>query len=69
MARKRNLRLKCPICKKPVKAGNEEFPFCSARCRLIDLGKWASGAYVISSPVQDTGEGMEDLGREPDDER
>jgi endogenous inhibitor of DNA gyrase (YacG/DUF329 family) len=68
MARKRNLKLKCPICKKPVKAGNEEFPFCSARCRLIDLGKWASGAYVISSPVQDTGEGMEDLGREPDDE-
>ena len=40
-----------------------EFPFCSDRCRLIDLGKWASGAYVISSPVQDTGEGMEDLGR------
>jgi uncharacterized protein len=68
MARKRNLKLKCPICKKPVKAGNEEFPFCSPRCRLIDLGKWASGAYVISSPVQDTGEGMEDLGREPDDE-
>ena len=29
------------------------FPFCSDRCRLIDLGKWASGAYVISSPVQD----------------
>jgi endogenous inhibitor of DNA gyrase (YacG/DUF329 family) len=68
MARKRNLKLKCPICKKPARAGAEEFPFCSARCRLIDLGKWASGAYVISSPVQDTGEGMEDLGREPDDE-
>jgi endogenous inhibitor of DNA gyrase (YacG/DUF329 family) len=30
-----------------------EFPFCSERCRLIDLGKWASGAYVISSPVTD----------------
>jgi endogenous inhibitor of DNA gyrase (YacG/DUF329 family) len=68
MSRKRNLKLKCPICKQPVKAGNEEFPFCSARCRLIDLGKWASGVYVISSPVQDTGEGMEDPGREPDDE-
>ena len=68
MARKRNLKLKCPICKKPVKASDAEFPFCSERCRLIDLGKWASGAYVISSPVQDTGEGMEDLGREPDDE-
>jgi len=30
-----------------------EFPFCSERCRLIDLGKWASGGYVISSPLND----------------
>jgi endogenous inhibitor of DNA gyrase (YacG/DUF329 family) len=30
-----------------------EFPFCSDRCRLIDLGKWASGGYVISTPVTD----------------
>ncbi len=30
-----------------------EFPFCSERCRVIDLGKWASGAYVISSPLND----------------
>lgn len=30
-----------------------DFPFCSERCRLIDLGKWASGAYVISSPITD----------------
>ena len=28
-----------------------EFPFCSERCRMIDLGKWASGGYVISSPL------------------
>lgn len=34
-------------------AGSEDFPFCSDRCRLIDLGKWASGGYVISSPVHD----------------
>ena len=33
--------------------GDENFPFCSERCRLIDLGKWASGAYVISTPVND----------------
>lgn len=32
---------------------DENFPFCSDRCRLIDLGKWASGAYVISTPVTD----------------
>ena len=53
MPRKRNLKLKCPICKKSVDAKNADFPFCSDRCRLLDLGKWASGEYVISSPVTD----------------
>lgn len=33
--------------------GDEHFPFCSDRCRLIDLGKWASGGYVISTPITD----------------
>jgi uncharacterized protein len=65
MARK--LKLKCPICKKPVTGQDADFPFCGERCRLIDLGKWASGAYVISSPVQDTGEGIEDLSRDSDE--
>lgn len=54
MARKRALKWKCPICKKSVQAADPDFPFCSDRCRLIDLGKWASGGYVISSPVTDT---------------
>lgn len=54
MARKRAIDVRCPICKKPVKNTQPEFPFCSERCRLIDLGKWASGQYVISSPVKDT---------------
>ncbi len=67
MARTRNLKLKCPNCKKAVTSQDTEFPFCSDRCRLIDLGKWASGGYVISSPVQDTGDGIEDLSREPDE--
>jgi len=40
--------MKCPICQKPVKIKDPEAPFCSERCRLIDLGKWASGDYVIS---------------------
>ena len=44
----------CPVCKKvDVKREDPEFPFCSDRCRLIDLGKWASGAYVISAPLND----------------
>ena len=55
MPRKRTLKLRCPICKKTVKSGDAEFPFCSDRCRTIDLGKWASGAYVIPS-VEDAEE-------------
>lgn len=53
MPRQRALKLSCPTCKKQVKKDNADFPFCSDRCRLIDLGKWASGGYVISSPVTD----------------
>jgi hypothetical protein len=67
MPRKRSLKLRCPICKKPVKSSDAEFPFCSERCRTIDLGKWASGAYVISSPVQDTSEGIEDASPDSDE--
>jgi endogenous inhibitor of DNA gyrase (YacG/DUF329 family) len=44
--------MKCPICKKDVAKGELEYPFCSDRCRLIDLGKWASEEYVISTPVK-----------------
>jgi uncharacterized protein len=58
MPRKRSVKLHCPICKKPVKSTDPDFPFCSERCRTIDLGKWASGAYVISSPVTDAEEGI-----------
>jgi uncharacterized protein len=32
---------------------DEDFPFCSNRCRIVDLGKWASGGYRISSPILD----------------
>ncbi len=41
--------MKCPICKKEVTPADPEFPFCSERCRLIDLGNWASEKYVIPS--------------------
>ena len=53
MPRKRVVKLRCPICKKSVKSTDPDFPFCSDRCRLIDLGKWASGDYKISSPTFD----------------
>jgi uncharacterized protein len=53
---KAKIKLECPICKKPVVSTAEDFPFCSERCKLIDLGKWASGQYVVSSPVTDISE-------------
>ena len=52
MPRKR-IQLRCPICRKPAESSGPDFPFCSERCRLLDLGKWASGGYVIPSPVTD----------------
>ena len=44
--------MKCPICKRDVKLGDPEAPFCSQRCRIIDLGNWASEKYVISTPAR-----------------
>ena len=68
MPRKRTLKLRCPICKKAVKSDNAESPFCSDRCRTIDLGKWASGAYVIPSPVTDSEEQIQESTPEDPDE-
>jgi hypothetical protein len=42
----------CPICKKEVPLDDPNMPFCSERCRVIDLGNWASEKYVISSPIR-----------------
>lgn len=71
MSGKRKI-LRCPTCRTVVTDKEENFPFCSDRCRSIDLGKWASGAYRISSPVVDP-EVLEGLAenvkrREQDDE-
>ncbi len=67
MPSKRTMKLRCPICKKEVKSTTPDFPFCSERCRTIDLGKWASGGYVISSPVSDTEESIQDSGPDEQD--
>jgi endogenous inhibitor of DNA gyrase (YacG/DUF329 family) len=53
MPKKKLLSLRCPICRTLVLRTQEDFPFCSDRCRTIDLGKWASGGYVISSKIND----------------
>ena len=57
MAKRKRVRsLRCPTCKKLVLRAEPEFPFCSKRCRLIDLGKWASNGYVVSRPIFDPNE-------------
>lgn len=51
----------CPICRKPTDSEKDaDFPFCSERCRLIDLGNWSSEKYVISRPAFDESQ-LEDL--------
>jgi endogenous inhibitor of DNA gyrase (YacG/DUF329 family) len=41
---------RCPICNEvlPARAENAAFPFCSARCQQVDLGRWLGEEYVIS---------------------
>ena len=41
----------CVICKKEIEPGSPYAPFCSDRCRLIDLGNWAAERYCISTPL------------------
>ena len=57
----------CPICKKPAAARvrNAAFPFCSDRCKTIDLGKWLSEEYRV--PVEEEDANVNDLSEgEPD---
>jgi len=52
------MKHKCPICHKTLKPLPEKqteetgfFPFCSERCRLIDLGAWLDAEYKITSKL------------------
>jgi uncharacterized protein len=65
--KKKVASLRCPTCRELVLREEPDFPFCSERCRLIDLGKWASGGYVISSPITDP-EDIETLQRVHEEE-
>ncbi|HIJ52257.1 MAG TPA: DNA gyrase inhibitor YacG [Planctomycetes bacterium] len=49
------MKHKCPICHKTIQAKPEEkseetkfYPFCSRRCKLVDLGVWLDAEYKIS---------------------
>lgn len=40
---------RCPSCRHELTSRGPTFPFCSERCKLMDLGAWASGRYAIPS--------------------
>lgn len=47
----RPARARCPTCRSPVPVAPEErpkdYPFCSGRCRLVDLHRWLDGTYAV----------------------
>ena len=49
--------VRCPICQRAMEGDARDwpsYPFCSPRCRTIDLGRWLGEAYRI--PAEETGE-------------
>lgn len=54
----------CPSCKKHISDTDEKkyLPFCSKRCKMIDLGQWLSEKYVIESDTLE-----EDISNEQED--
>lgn len=58
---------RCPTCKAPAqpRAQNAAFPFCSPRCRAIDLGKWFIGEYAVPGRPLEPGEAAPADGGEP----
>ena len=45
----------CPICGKPASLADR--PFCSPRCRSVDLNRWLTGAYAIPVVEEDGADG------------
>jgi uncharacterized protein len=55
--------MRCPICKKPADAtpANRYRPFCSERCRMVDLGTWAGEDYRVPGAAVEDREHPDDL--------
>jgi hypothetical protein len=59
----------CSVCRKPVapRAENPAFPFCSKRCRMVDLGRWLGEEYRV--PDRQADEQEDELPAEQHPER
>ena len=53
------LSVRCPICDAWIRSERPallpDFPFCSARCRVIDLGRWLGGEYRLTPATEGEG--------------
>jgi endogenous inhibitor of DNA gyrase (YacG/DUF329 family) len=58
----------CPICHKPAapRAENAAYPFCSQRCRLVDLGRWLGEEYRVPDRQVDEREDELPAGQHPE---
>lgn len=45
-------RTHCPICRELTAHELEHYPFCSSRCKTVDLGRWVDEAYKITRPIE-----------------
>ena len=62
---KKNFKVKCSQCKEEfMYYDSEHRPFCSERCRLIDLGEWADGNRAIPSDAEHDDVTAADLDRD-----
>jgi uncharacterized protein len=66
--------MRCPICRKSVADDEPDrpatYPFCSERCKVIDLGRWLDGKYQVpvrsEDEAEDPGPGVEEPYRRGD---
>ena len=64
------MRRKCPVCRKVIDESVQEcgpqgkfYPFCSQRCKLIDLGRWLDSKYRITAKLKTEEEEGENTGQ------
>lgn len=60
-------RSRCPICQKPTAADFR--PFCSARCKTVDLGRWFGGQYRVPTEEEPEEGDLQAILKRSDEER
>ena len=58
----------CPACRAPVPRDGAWRPFCSERCKMVDLGAWLLGHYRVASTEADEDDATPEPEPPPDDD-